>query len=321
MGAILVFLYKKSNVPDEIVKAAKQRTPSGFELILCEAETPPPERRNYVAEADYFMLYTVEFEDVDVAKRAKLMQILSAGYDRLDVSALSSAGIPLATNGGANAPTVAEHTLLLILALYRKLPLHHMALKAGNWLGHREVLSLNELRGKQIGIIGFGKIGQEVARMARGFLADVVYCDVVSANKAVEKNLNARQVNLEELLTTSDIVSVHTPLTVGSRQLINAAALEKMKSSAILINTARGAAVVEADLVKGLENGVIAGAGLDVFENEPLGNSPLLQMDNVIVTPHTAGSTIDTWWRRLDFAFENISRVSKGYKPLFVVEV
>jgi phosphoglycerate dehydrogenase-like enzyme len=279
------------------------------------------ERRAQVAQADYFMLYTVGFEDIDIAKKAKLMQILSAGYDRLNVPELAEAGIPLATNGGANAPTVAEHTLLLILSLYRKLPLHHAALKSGKWLGHQEVLGLNELRGKQVGIVGFGKIGQEVARMVNGFLANVVYYDVFKAPDEVEQNLSARRLELDALLRTSDIVTIHTPLTESSRGLINAKSLQLMKRNAILINTARGAAVVEKDLIDALEKGIIAGAGLDVYEKEPLGDSPLLSFENVVLTPHTAGSTIDTWWRRLDFAFENIQRVSRGEDPTFIVEV
>ena len=316
----IVFLYKQANVPDEIIDAAKKKTPAGFELILCEEKMSAEERRRNVAEADYFMLYTVGFDDVDIAKKAKLMQILSAGYDRLDVASLKSAGIPLATNGGANAPTVAEHTILLILALYRKLPLHHISLKNGEWLGHQEVLSLNEIRGKRVGIIGFGKIGQEVARMARGFLADVVYSDPVRADNKIEGELCASQVDFDELIRTSDIVTIHTPLTEDSRGLIDAKVLASMKESAILINTARGGAVVEGDLIDALTQKVIAGAGLDVFEEEPLGGSPLLELENVVITPHTAGSTIDTWWRRLDFAFENIGRVSRGEKALFVVD-
>ena len=248
----IVFLYKQANVPDEIIEAAKKKTPAGFELILCEEKMPAEERRKNVAEADYFMLYTVGFDDVDIAKKAKLMQILSAGYDRLDVASLKSAGIPLATNGGANAPTVAEHTILLILALYRKLPLHHISLKNGEWLGHQEVLSLNEIRGKRVGIIGFGKIGQEVARMARGFLADVVYSDPVRADNRIEDELCASQIDFDELIRTSDIVTIHTPLTEDSRGLIDAKVLASMKESAILINTARGGAVVEADLVDAL---------------------------------------------------------------------
>lgn len=317
----IVFLYDEKSIPNQIIETAKAQTPSGFELVLCESKMAEEERRLHVAQADYFMLYTVGFEDIDIAKKAKLMQILSAGYDRLNVPELVEAGIPLATNGGANAPTVAEHTLLLILSLYRKLPLHHATLKSGNWLGHQEVLGLNELRGKQVGIVGFGKIGQEVARMVNGFLASVVYYDVFKASDEVEQSLNARRLELDTLLRTSDIVTLHTPLTETSRGLINSKSLQSMKRNAVLINTARGAAVVEQDLIEALEKGIIAGAGLDVFEKEPLGDSPLLSFENVVLTPHTAGSTIDTWWRRLDFAFENIQRVSRGEEPTFVVEL
>jgi phosphoglycerate dehydrogenase-like enzyme len=316
----IVFLYNAATVPDRIVEAARAGTPAGFDLVFCEAGMSADERRGHVAEADYLMLYAVGFEDIDVAKKARLMQILSAGHDRLDVPALAAAGIPLATNGGANAPTVAEHVLLLMLAVYRKLPLHHASMANGEWLGHREVLKLNELRGKQVGIVGFGKIGQEVARMVNGFLATVVYCDVYPVDPAVETDLKARRMDLDELLRTSDIVTLHTPLTESSRGLINSESLGLMKPTSVLINTARGPAVVEADLIQALNHGVIAGAGLDVFEVEPLGDSPLLAMDNVVLTPHTAGSTIDTWWRRLDFAFENIGRVSRGEAPGFVVQ-
>ncbi len=317
----IIFLYDEKSIPDQIIEAAKAQTPSGFELVLCESKMVEKERRVQVAQADYFMLYTVGFEDIDIAKKAKLMQILSAGYDRLNVPELAKAGIPLATNGGANAPTVAEHALLLILSLYRKLPLHHATLKSGKWLGHQEVLGLNELRGKQVGIVGFGKIGREVARMVNGFLANVVYYDVFKAPDDVEQNLNARRLELDALLRTSDIVTLHTPLTESSRGLINSKSLQSMKRNAVLINTARGAAVVEKDLIDALEKGIIAGAGLDVFENEPLGDSRLLSFENVVLTPHTAGSTIDTWWRRLDFAFENIQRVSRGEDPTYIVEL
>ncbi len=316
----IVFLYAASSVPDRIVAAALAQTPEGFELVPCEAATPAAERRAHVADADYLMLYALGFDDIDVAGKARLMQILSAGYDRLDVAALAAAGIPLATNGGANAPTVAEHAVMLMLAVYRKLPPHHNAMARGEWLGHREALSMYELRGKRVGIVGFGKIGRETARMVRGFLAEPVYCDVHPAPPEVEAELGARRLDLDELLATSDIVTLHTPLTEASRGLIDKAALARMKPTAVLVNTARGPAVVEADLVEALRGGVIAGAGLDVFEREPLGDSPLLSMENVVVTPHTAGTTIDTWWRRLDFAFENISRVARGEAPLFVVE-
>jgi phosphoglycerate dehydrogenase-like enzyme len=316
----IAFLYRQAIVPDPVMEAAKAGVPDGFSFALCESETPDSERRDLVATADYIMAYGVAFDDLDVAKSVRLFQLLSAGFDRLDLEAFADAGIPVANNGGANAPTVAEHAVLLMLAVFKKLPLHHNALNAGEWLGAREALNMRELRGKQVGIVGFGRIGQEVARIASGFLASVVYYDVQAAPKSVEREFNARKLPLQELLETSDVVTVHTPLNDATRGLIGSAELARMKPTAILINTSRGPVVKQDDVAQALKEGRIAGAGLDVFEREPLEpDSPLLGLENVVVTPHNAGTTIDTWWRRLDFAFANIERVSRGELPLSTV--
>jgi phosphoglycerate dehydrogenase-like enzyme len=316
----IVFLYNAATVPDLIIDRMQAGTPDAFELVLCDQTTSDAARRAAVAEADYLVLYTVGFDDVDVAGKARLMQVLSAGYDKLDVPSLNAAGIPLATNGGANATPVAEHAVMMMLALNKKLVMHHNAMVKGEWLGHREVLQMRELRDKQVGIVGFGKIGQETARMVGGFQARVVYHDAYPAKPEVEKEFNARRVTLEELLETSDVVTMHTPLTPGTRGMINTEALGRMKPIAVLINTSRGPTVAEADLIAALQSGQIAGAGLDVFEEEPLSEgSPLREMDNVILTPHSAGATLDTWQRRLDFAFYNIQRVARGEAAEFTV--
>lgn len=316
----IVFLYKAASVPDAILERMRAAVPEGFHLTLCEQSMGAEQRRAAVARADYLIVYTVPFDDLDVAGDVRLLQLLSAGYDRLDVQALARAGIPVADNGGANGPTVAEHALLLMLSVLRRLPLHHGALARGEWLGMREGLSLRELRGKRVGIVGFGRIGRDVARMVRGFLAEPVYSDAAAAPPEVEAELGARRLPLEELLATSDIVTLHTPLTDGTRGLVDAAALARMKRGAILINTARGPVVNEADLVAALRSGHLGGAGLDVFEREPIGaDHPLLGMDNVVLTPHVAGTTLDTWTRRIEFGYGNIVRVSRGEPALSVV--
>lgn len=316
----IVFLYKDVSVPDLILERMREGTPDGFELTLCEQAMPAEQRRAAVAGADYLVVYSVSFEDLDVAKKVRLLQLLSAGYDKIDVQGLAKAGIPVADNGGANAPTVAEHALLLMLAVYRKLPMHHDALQRGEWIGLREGLSLRELRGKQVGIVGFGRIGRDVARMVNGFLATPVYADAMAAPAQVERELGVKRLELDELLATSDVVTLHTPLNESTRGLIDAAALSRMKRSAILINTSRGPVVNEADLVAALARGQIAGAGLDVFEHEPIAaDHPLLGLNNVVLTPHQAGTTIDTWTRRLEFGFGNIQRVANGNTPLSVV--
>jgi phosphoglycerate dehydrogenase-like enzyme len=316
----IVFLYKDVSVPDLILERMREGTPDGFELTLCEQGIPAEQRRAAVAGADYLVVYSVSFEDLDVAKKVRLLQLLSAGYDKIDVQGLAQAGIPVADNGGANAPTVAEHALLLMLAVYRKLPMHHDALQRGEWIGLREGLSLRELRGKQVGIVGFGRIGRDIARMVNGFLATPVYADAMAAPAQVERELGVQRLELDELLATSDVVTLHTPLNESTRGLIDAAALSRMKRSAILVNTSRGPVVNEADLVAALARGQIAGAGLDVFEHEPIAaDHPLLGLNNVVLTPHLAGTTIDTWTRRLEFGFGNIQRVASGDAPLSVV--
>jgi phosphoglycerate dehydrogenase-like enzyme len=281
---------------------------------------PDDERAALVRQADFLLVYAVPFTDVEGAKKARLLQLLSAGYDKVDTRGLAQIGVPVADNGGANAPTVAEHALLLMLAVLRRLPMHHEALQRGEWLGLTRGLSLRELRGKRVGIVGFGRIGRDVARMVRGFLAEPVYVDAVAAPAGVERELGARRVGLDELLATSDVVTLHTPLNADTLGLIDEAAIARMKPGAILINTSRGPVVDEAALVAALKAGRIAGAGLDVFQEEPIGGDhPLLGMDNVVLTPHVAGTTIDTWTRRIEFGLGNIERVARGEPALSVV--
>ena len=316
-GKNIALIYKAGSIPDIIVKAAKKQTPEGFKLTVVKPGETDEKRRKVVATADYIITYGLAFGDLDVAKSLKLLQLLSAGFDRLDLSAFKAAGVPVANNGGANGPTVAEHTIMLILSIFKKLPFHHNALTGGKWLGHQEALKMRELRGKQVGIVGFGKIGQDVARMANGFLANVAYADVNRAAPAVEKEFKAKPMTLDKLLETSDVITVHTPLNKGTRGLFGAKQFAKMKKTAIFINTARGEVMDQTALIAALDKGQIAGAGLDVFIPEPIGpGSPLFGRDNVVVTPHIAGTTIDTWSRRMEVAFENVVRVSKGKGPL-----
>jgi D-3-phosphoglycerate dehydrogenase len=305
------------HVPEEIVAKALADTPEGFSLTFTPEEDSDEKRRELVAGADYLICYGRGFDDFDVANKAKIFQVLSAGYDRLDIGAFTKIGIPVANNGGANAPTVAEHAIMLMLAVYKKLPTHHYALHNGEWLGHRHALVMRELRGKQVGVVGFGNIGQQVARIANGFLANVAFFDPLEVAQSVKDELNAKQLGFDDLLATSDVITVHTPLNDATRAMMNKAAFSKMKSTAIFVSTARGPVTDEAALIDALDKGVIAGAGIDVFEEEPTPNdNALFGRDNVVVTPHMAGTTIDTWYRRLDFAFSNIQRVANGEAPL-----
>jgi phosphoglycerate dehydrogenase-like enzyme len=284
------------------------------------------EKFQKLRNADFIIGYPaiLSKKDFEVASQVKLIQLLSMGAVGLDLEGAKLAGIPVANIGGANSISVAEHTILLILSLYKKLPLHNNSLKAGKWLGHTRVLEMNELAGKIIGIIGLGNIGKELIKRLKVFEAKVNYYDIYQF-KEFEREMDVRFLSLEDLLKSSDIVSLHVPLTKETRSMIGERELNLMKKSAILINTSRGPVVDEKALYQALKARKIAGAGLDVFVQEgPLqagGPNPLFELENVVVTPHTAGATYDTWFRRIGNAFKNIVRVAEGQKPRWIVRV
>ncbi len=318
----IVFLYSQRFVPAQIIQMAQEQVPSGFTFELLEQDSRAETRLEKISQADFILAYpgNPSAEELHAAKQLKLFQILSAGYEWLDLDLFQKLRLPIANNGGANAPTVAEHTILLILAVFKKLPLHHNALHEGKWLGLQETLSMREFRGKMLGLVGFGRIGQEVARIAKGFQTTIVYYDTVRAATAVEQEVGARFLPLDALLEQSDVVSIHTPLTDETTGIINARALGLIKSTAIVVNTSRGPVIDEPALIEALQNNRIAGAGLDVFTTEPLEtDSPLLSLDNVVLTSHIAGVALDTWSRRIAFGFANIERAAAGQKIASVI--
>jgi phosphoglycerate dehydrogenase-like enzyme len=172
------------------------------------------------------------------------------------------------------------------------------------------------MAGKLVGILGFGNIGRKVARRVQGFDATVQYYDMYPLPPGRERELKVKRVSLEELFRTSDVITCHAPLTRDTRHVVNREHLAMMKPTAVLINTSRGPVVDEAALLEALQHKRIAGAGLDVFEKEPVDpNNPLLGMENTVVTSHTAGTTWDTWFRRAEFAYQNMKRVWEGEPP------
>lgn len=318
----IVFLYSKRIVPQEIIDLAHNKLLSGFSLQLLEHAAAEAQKLKVFAGADFILGYPGDMTEpeIRVATKCKLLQLMSAGYDRILLPVWRELKVPVASNGGANSIPVAEHAVLLMLAVSKWLPHHHMALREGQWLGHTNVLQMFELRGKTVGVVGFGHIGREVARCLLGFQMTTLYFDVVRAPQRVEQELKARQVPLEELLQRADIVTLHAPLLPQTRGFIGAQQLALMKPTAILINTSRGPVVDEEALYEALKARRILGAGLDVFVKEPIDpKNPLLQLANVVITPHMAGATFDTWFRRLDFAYSNIARVVRGEAPTSVI--
>jgi len=238
------------------------------------------------------------------------------GMDNVDIEAATEKGIVVCYTPGANSDSVAEHTIALILALLKRLCITSSQLKRGKWRD-RSLLGY-ELLGKTVGIIGLGTIGCKVAERMKGFGVKLLaYDPYVPEERA--RQVDARLVDLKTLLKESDIVTIHATLTKETEHLIGEEELKLMKRSAFIINTARGAIIDEKALIKALRGGWIAGAALDVFEEEPpKPDNPLLKMNNVLVTPHFASCTHEAYRREAFMAAKEVLRVLQGKKPKFV---
>ena len=286
------------------------------------AEAGTPACREALGEARYLVGFVdglVEEGLYHAAPKLKLIQLLSAGYDRADLAAARRARVPIANNGGANAVSVAEHALMLMLAVCRRLPLQHENVRSGRWRGN-ETPRVHELRGRTLGIVGFGTIGKKTARLARAFGMTVEYYDVARLSEDAEDALGVRFRLLGEILRGSDVVSLHVPLNPSTRGLVGARELALLKPTAVLVNTSRGPVVDEAALIAALGERRIAGAGLDVFDREPPDpDNPLFSLDNVVLTAHLAGPTVESAPARLRNAFDNVERVERGEAPLWTI--
>jgi len=307
--------------PDAVVDIARSMTPPGFELIVVDPGTP--EFYKEATDAEYYLGLARQMggEFFRSAPKLKLVQLLSAGYDRVDVEAARKAKVPVANNGGANAIAVSEHAILLMLAVLKRLVSFHNDVVAGKWrVGNAADTRVYELAGKTLGLVGLGNIGKKVARRAAAFDMRVQYYDVARLTEDQEDALGVRFVLFTELLRTSDVVSLHVPLDDTTRNMLSAREFAVMKPGAILINTCRGPVVDEAALHRALVDGQIAAAGLDVLvEEPPKPDHPLLRLPNVTLTPHSAGPTWENWTARFRNGFDNIQRVAAGRAPRWVI--
>ena len=253
---------------------------------------------------------------LDMAPRVKAIAKMGAGLDTVDIAAATRHNAIVFHTPGANNQAVADHTFGLILNVARKIIYCDRSLRENRW-EHTKIMGL-EIWQKTLGLIGLGAIGRCVALRAKGFQMKVVAYDPFWPTAFADEQ-GIEQVKLEELLKVSDIVSIHVPLIPETKWMIDEKALNLMKSSAILINAARGGIVNETDLYKALKNGVIAGAGLDVFENEPPTNSALLDLDNVVLTPHTAAFTFEGMNNMSIGVVEQLIAYYHGDKPVHIV--
>lgn len=314
----VVFL---SGQPQQAADIFMKNLPAGFSAASYSSRLKDEEKIELLRDVEYLVLHPAELSETVLreAKQLRFIQLLTAGYDKINLSVTEELGIPVATNGGANSWSVAEHTVALLLALYKKIIQGDASVRGGTWRKPINGFNTYEVAGKTVGILGAGNIGSKVARRLKGFETEILYYDVSTA-QGIEQEIGARKVGLEELLSQSDIISVHMPLLPETRAMINAERIALMKETAVLLNTSRAEVVDEEALIDALREGRILGAGLDVFNNEPIhSDNPLLQMENVVLSPHIAGHGYEGWGRRFAVAWENIQAVARGDKPSFVV--
>ena len=294
-----------------------EQAPDGVELVLVDPSLSDADKVALCRGVDAIISSDVSNDVLSQCPNVKLVQTLSAGYDRLDLAAILEMGIPVANNGGANAIAVSEHTIAMMISLSTRLwRQYDITMSQRQWKSGLEQYRILEITDKTVGIVGMGRIGKQVAKRLKGFETKTIYHDVIDIDEDVQKDLNVEPVELDHLLRESDIITLHVPLTRRTRGMISDRELGLMKSSAFLVNCCRGPVVDEKALHRALTSGAIAAAGLDVLEEEPTPkDNPLFDLDNAVITPHMAGPGEESTQRAATFAFYNIGKVLGGNEP------
>lgn len=308
----ILFTNQYSGEPLRIVE---DELPNGFEIVLLSE----PSRRmilESVSSADYILAggrFKITAEVLDKATRLKMIQRSGVGLDALDLKAIKEKNIPLYVNQGVNAESVAEHSLMLILACLRKLPIINQSTKNGIWEKQKQGVQTTELKGKTVGIIGMGNIAKTLVNLLKPFYVNILYYDLIRQPIEFENENHMSYTCLRELLCNSDIVSCHCALTPETNGLFNSVTIGSMKAGSVLINTARGELVDPNALAVALRSGKLSYAALDVHISEPIPNDyPLKDIENVILTPHIAGVTADSFRKMMHDAFRNIACFENG---------
>jgi len=292
-----------------------------FEVTSNQGDEPLKPDALAQALADKEGALTTLSERVDTTLLSKCPRLkavcnIAVGFNNIDLKACSAAGVMATNTPGVLDDSTADFTWALILATARRVTEAETWLRAGHWRGWKLKQFLgSDVHHATLGILGMGRIGQAVARRARGFEMTVLYHNTRRLSAEVEKSCNATYVTMDELLSRTDILTVHTPYAPATHHIIDAARLAKMKPGAILINAARGGVVDDAALIDALKRGAIAGAGLDVFENEPALNPEFLKLTNVVLTPHIASSSETTRHNMAMLAAENLVAALTTGKP------
>lgn len=263
----------------------------------------------------------VDDEFLRAGPNLKIVANVAVGYNNIDVVACAARGVLVSNTPGVLTDATADIAMALILMSTRRLGEGERLIRSETpWKWGMFMMLGTGIQGRRLGIVGMGAIGRAIAHRAKAFGMGIVYHNRSTVDAAVETQLDASLVSLDELLTTSDVVSLNCPYSAATHHLIDAAALEAMKPSAFLINTARGAIVNEAALADALSTGVIAGAGLDVYEHEPSVDRRLVELDNVVMIPHLGSATNETRGAMADLAAHNVVAVLAGHEPLTPVD-
>ncbi len=291
----------------------------GGEVVVLQPYSSPADLVEAVRDADAMMARSVNVtrEVVESAPKLKVVSRHGVGFENVDLETCTRLGIAVSISSDANSQSVAEFAFTLMMASAKNVALIGRAVRSNVWA--RDNSSAVEFHGKTLGIVGLGRIGSRLARLTSGFTMEVLVYDPYAASDAVEA-AGAKQVDLNRLLAQADFVSLHVPLTDETHHIIGRDELEQMKTSTILVNTARGGLIDEGALLDALTNGWIAGAALDVFESEPLPDDyPLTKLDTMICTAHVAGQTQESLIRTSTVAAENILAVLRGEAPEILV--
>jgi glyoxylate reductase len=308
-------------VSRRLIGDAVERLQAIAEVDVWPEDDPPPYTSlvEAAARSDGILVNIADRVDealLFAAPELRIVSQLAVGYDNIDVAAATQRGVLVTNTPGVLTDTTADMAFALLLAQARRLPEGATAIRDGEWGEWKPWFLLGrDLTGKTLGIAGLGAIGAAMAQRALGFGMRVVYTSR-QRKPELEASLGVEWRDLPQLLAEADYVSLHVALNDETRAMIGTAELRQMKRDAVLINTARGGVVDQAALIEALREGVIAGAGLDVFESEPLApDSPLVTMPNVVIAPHLGSATVETRGRMSDLAVDNLIAFLRGERP------
>lgn len=316
------YIFISRKLPEEVVAPLRQK----YEVSMWDKEDVVVPRNVFLEQAERAdALLTMLSEQVDhelfsVAHNLKVVANCAVGVDNIDVPAAAKHGVAVCNTPDVLTDSTADLTFALLMATSRRLVESAEFIKNGNWKSWSPLLLAGQdIHHKTIGIVGMGSIGTAVAKRAAGFDMEILYHNR-SRKLEVEEKLGARYCTFDELIETADFIVCLTPLTAETRNLFTKDVFTRMKRSAIFINASRGPVVNEKDLFESLKAGDIAAAGLDVFENEPIGNQhPLLQLPNVVALPHIGSATVETRMNMMKLCVENIDAVLSGEEPKTLV--